>query len=67
LQGPSFGRWADLAIDLGVPKVVLDIVRLFTVPNPTDRPSALQALQSTEYKALQEVAAVSRTRTPLFR
>jgi hypothetical protein len=58
LQIPSFEVWADLAIDAGIPKVVLDVIRLLAVPNPTNRPSALQALQSPEYKALQKAAAV---------
>jgi hypothetical protein len=57
LQIPSFEVWADLAMDAGIPKVVLDIIRLLAVPNPTNRPSALQALQSPEYKALQKAAA----------
>jgi hypothetical protein len=56
LQIPSFEVWADLAIDAGIPKVVLDVIRLLAVPNPTMRPSALEALQSSEYKALQEAA-----------
>jgi hypothetical protein len=58
LQIPSFEVWADLAMDAGIPKVVLDVIRLLAVPNPTNRPSALQALQSPEYKALQKAAAV---------
>ncbi|KUJ07410.1 kinase-like protein [Mollisia scopiformis] len=57
LQIPSFEVWADLAMDAGIPKVVLDVIRLLAVPNPTNRPSALQALQSPEYKALQKAAA----------
>jgi hypothetical protein len=57
LQIPSFELWADIAMDIGIPKVVLDVIRLLAVPNPTNRPSALQALQSPEYKALQEAAA----------
>ncbi|KAL2072517.1 hypothetical protein VTL71DRAFT_11860 [Oculimacula yallundae] len=57
LQIPSFEVWANLAMNAGIPKVVLDIIRLLAVPNPTKRPSALQALQSPEYKALQEAAA----------
>ncbi|ESZ92265.1 hypothetical protein SBOR_7354 [Sclerotinia borealis F-4128] len=57
LQIPSFEVWADLAMDAGIPKVVLDVIRLLAVPNPMNRPSALQALQSPEYKALQKAAA----------
>ncbi|KAH9224447.1 kinase-like domain-containing protein [Leptodontidium sp. 2 PMI_412] len=57
LQIPSFEVWADLAMDVGIPKVVLDVIRLLAVPNPTNRPSALQALQSPEYKTLQKAAA----------
>ena len=58
LQIPSFDLWADLAMDAGVPKVVLDVIRLLAVPNPASRPSALQALQSPEYKALQKAGAL---------
>jgi len=57
LQIPSFEVWADLAMDAGIPKVVLDVIRLLAVPNPKNRPSALEALQSLEYKALQKAAA----------
>ncbi|KAF7871645.1 hypothetical protein EAF04_003752 [Stromatinia cepivora] len=57
LQIPSFEVWANLAMDVGIPKVVLDVLRLLAVPNPENRPSALQALQSPEYKALQKAAA----------
>ena len=53
LQNPSF----EVAMDAGIPKVVLEVVQLLAVPNPTDRPSAPQALQSPEYKALQKAAA----------
>ena len=56
-QIPLFEVWADLAMDAGIPKVVLDIIRLLALPDPTNRPSALQALQSPEYKALQKAAA----------
>lgn len=56
LQIPSFEVWADLAIDAGIPKVVPDFIRLLAVLNPTNRPSALQALQSPEYIALQKAA-----------
>jgi hypothetical protein len=57
LQIPSFEVWADLAMDVGISKAVLDVIRLLAVPNPTNRPSALQALQSPAYKALQDAAA----------
>jgi hypothetical protein len=60
LQIPSFEDWVELAIDIGIPKVVLDVIRLLAVPNPTERPSALQALESSEYKALQDAAAAFR-------
>ena len=61
LQIPSFEMWADLAMGAGIPKVVLDVIRLLAVPNPMKRPSALQALQSPEYKALQNAAATYGT------
>ena len=54
MQIPPF----EVAMDAGIPKVVLEVIRLLAVPNPTNRPSALQALQSPEYKALQKAAAV---------
>ncbi|KAK0113231.1 hypothetical protein ONS95_014926 [Cadophora gregata] len=57
LQIPSFEVWANLALDAGIPKTVLDVIRLLAVPNPTSRPSAMEALQSSEYKALQDAAA----------
>jgi hypothetical protein len=57
LQIPLFEVWADLAMDAGIPKIVLDVIRLLAVPNPMKRPSALQALRSPEYKALQKAAA----------
>lgn len=60
LQIPSFEVWADLALDAGVPNVVLDVLRILAIPSPIKRPWALQALQSPEYKALQKVAAAYR-------
>jgi hypothetical protein len=57
MQIPSFEMWTDLALDAGIPKAVLDVLRLLAVPNPTNRSSALQALQSPEYKTLQDAAA----------
>ncbi|TVY18848.1 Cyclin-dependent kinase 20, partial [Lachnellula arida] len=60
-QIPSFEVWADLAMDAGIPKAVLDVIRLLAVPDPTNRPSARQALQSPEYKALQKSAATYGT------
>ncbi|KAI9046874.1 hypothetical protein LZ554_008952 [Drepanopeziza brunnea f. sp. 'monogermtubi'] len=63
LQIPSFEVWADLAMDVGIPKVVLDVIRLLAIPDPTNRPSALQALQSPEYKALQKAAAAYEWKT----
>jgi hypothetical protein len=57
LQIPSFEDWVELAIDIGIPKAVLDVIRLLDVPNPTERPSARQALASLEYEALQDAAA----------
>lgn len=57
LQIPPFEVWADLAMDAGIPKVVIDVICLLAVPDPTMRPSALQALQSPEYVALQKAAA----------
>ncbi|CZT08249.1 uncharacterized protein RAG0_13405 [Rhynchosporium agropyri] len=67
LQIPPFGVWADLAADAGIPKVVLDMIRLLAIPNPRNRPSALQALQSPEYKALQEAAAAYHHQVALLR
>lgn len=58
LQIPSFEAWAGLAMDAGIPKVVIDVIRLLAIPDPSNRPSARQALQSPEYKALQTAAAV---------
>jgi hypothetical protein len=51
LQIHSFEDWVELAMDNGIPKVVLDVIRLLAVVKPTERPSALQALESREYKA----------------
>ncbi|CZT49051.1 uncharacterized protein RSE6_09833 [Rhynchosporium secalis] len=67
LQIPPFEVWADLAADAGIPKVVLDMIRLLAIPNPRNRPSALQALQSPEYKALQEAAAAYHNQVALLR
>lgn len=56
-QTPSFEVWADIAQEVGIPKEALDMIRVLAVPNPTERPSALQALQSPEYEGLQKAAA----------
>lgn len=56
LQTPPFELWAGLALDQGVPREVLDMIRLLAVPDPEKRPSALQALASREFRALQPAA-----------
>lgn len=56
LQIPTFEIWADLAISAGIPKVVVDVIRLLAVPDPMKRPSALEALRSLEYADLQKAA-----------
>lgn len=60
LQTPPYEVWAEWALDVGVPKVVLDVIRLLAVVDPAKRPSALQALASPEYRALQDAAAAYR-------
>lgn len=60
LQTPPYEVWAEWALDVGVPKVVLDVIRLLAVVDRAQRPSALQALASPEYKALQDTAAAYR-------
>jgi hypothetical protein len=60
LQIPSLEDWIELVINIGISKVVLDVIRLLAVPNPAERPSALQALESSEYKALQATATAFR-------
>lgn len=56
LQTPSYELWAELALEQGVPKEVLDMIRFLAVPNPEKRPSALQALASGEFRALKVAA-----------
>ncbi|KAL1858836.1 hypothetical protein Daus18300_009834 [Diaporthe australafricana] len=56
LQTPSYELWSELAVEEGVPKEVLDMIRLLAVPNPEKRPSALQALASREFRALKSAA-----------
>lgn len=59
LQIPTFEMWAELAVNTaGIPKVVVDVIRLFAVPDPEKRPSALEAFRSPEYMALQKAAMV---------
>ena len=60
LLTPPYEMWAECALDGGVPKVVLDIIRLMAVVDLTKRPSALQALASPEYNALRDAAATYR-------
>ncbi len=60
LQTLPYEVWAECALDVGVPKVVLDVIRLLAVVDPAKRPSALQALASPEYRALQDAAAAYR-------
>lgn len=57
LQIPPFEEWARLALQEGVPKAVLDVIRSMAVLSPTKRPSALQVLTSREFKALEGAAA----------
>ena len=56
LLTPPYEMWAECALDGGVPKEMIDIIRLMAVVDPTKRPSALQVLASPEYKALQDAA-----------
>lgn len=56
LQTPSYELWAELALEQGVPKEVLDMIRYLAVPDPEKRPSALQALASGEFRALKSAA-----------
>lgn len=56
LQTPSYELWAELALEHGVPKEVLDMIRFLAVPDPDKRPSALQALASSEFRALKSAA-----------
>lgn len=56
LQTPPFELWAELALEQGVPKEVLDMIPFLAVPDPEKRPSAIQALTSREFKALKSAA-----------
>lgn len=56
LQTPSYELWAEIALEQGVPKEVLDMIRLLAVHDPEKRPSALQALASREFRALKSAA-----------
>lgn len=41
LQTPSHELWAEIALEEGVPKEVLDMIRFLAVLDPQKRPSAL--------------------------
>lgn len=56
LQTPSYELWAGIALEQGVPKEVLDMIRFLAVLDPGKRPSALDALASREFKALKSAA-----------
>lgn len=56
LQTPSYELWAGIALEQGVPREVLDMIRFLAVLDPEKRPSALDALASREFRALKSAA-----------
>lgn len=56
LQTPSYELWAGVALGQGVPREVLDMIRFLAVPDPEERPSALEAPASREFRALKSAA-----------